>query len=1049
MSDSYFNITEETINAAVKPPAYPPLMSGSYGYKNDTSLKVNNLRGKQFKYAYRWIYDDKEKSIFSPHSTVLIPQLEETVGGFFVEDITVNNRIDIGLYTGSELVEKIEVVVKVGELGTWQSYDILDKEELFISNDDIITYEFLNDKVPNAIDQSLVEQSSNFSPKKAVVQEYLPTNELSYGEVTEGDDKVVLNVEVAKKITTIPYDNVFTAFDNDKLTRTRSTLIFTYGHIRLPETADVNKKYVLNAELPDGRVVRIDAPDGLVGITDYPKQLRNYFIERLREEGIGTKDEGGRSAFWDDDGSGDLIWYFTSRRVILNPGDVIRERFESPDDFTLVYPLNLNLTAEGVVDTKLNGLYGNLVDLNTVIAEKNKSYGIGQYKLGLLYKDDYGRQSFVQTNNKMDLIVESSDYSNSIINKVDFEWSIKHLPPVGSKYYQWAVTANLSEVKSTQWTIDDVEEYSNQGNNFVKIGAQRSILGNKDINNKFNVEPYTFNDGDFIRRLGLWDSNTLGLKPSNDAFNYEIIGVEYRETKTEKQYDLDSEGNFKGVDVPVKDAEGDAIPVDGSLVILVRYNKTESVLGSELFKANTLIDIVTPKKELSEDVYYAIGNVYPVEETDAGRFHIGGTQSQSPFNPQGVPAKGVLSEGDKVLRARADLYKGNDYQCLAKNASDYFDSGMNGYGKVSVENEDSEQKDYRLIRHSGKYFDNTNVNDLSFFRAENYITLDDGNGNISNIKQVGDTLRVIQKNKRTSVYIGKSNVRLADGQDQLVAVDKTFGTVYPSEDSYGTDISTSVCKHNRNLYWFDKDRGELVRSAPNGEVEVDSMGMSAYFSQKKKELIDAENNGQANNVVTWFDIENGELVVTFTVHESTDTVVFKEENGWMAFYDWYVENGGVKTAPEKYGNIGDLFFSFLNGEVYIHDATDNFNEFYGTVRDFSVSAVMNEAAAEDKHYKGLSMDSTKALDVEITTPITSTRQVGHKTIMKKEGMRSRQGVFTTTVNRNIRIASGGDDLNLILSGDRVAGKFAVLKLSRTPDSDISLYEIGVSYLLQI
>jgi hypothetical protein len=225
--------------------------------------------------------------------------------------------------------------------------------------------------------------------------------------------------------------------------------------------------------------------------------------------------------------------------------------------------------------------------------------------------------------------------------------------------------------------------------------------------------------------------------------------------------------------------------------------------------------------------------------------------------------------------------------------------------------------------------------------------------------------------------------------------------------------------------------------------------MSSYFSDKKKELLAAKNNNQRNDVVSWYDVENSELIVTFTIHERVETVAFKEGvNMWTAFYDWFTDILGVQYAAEKYGNIGDLFMSFTYGEVYLHDATEDYNSFFGVVRPLSITTAMNEAAVDDKHFKELSMDSTVGLDVEITTPPASTRPVGHKTLIKSAGLRSRQGKFVSVVNRNIRVANGSDDLDLILSGDRVVGKFAVLQLTKTPDSDLSVYEIGVSYLVQ-
>ncbi len=237
---------------------------------------------------------------------------------------------------------------------------------------------------------------------------------------------------------------------------------------------------------------------------------------------------------------------------------------------------------------------------------------------------------------------------------------------------------------------------------------------------------------------------------------------------------------------------------------------------------------------------------------------------------------------------------------------------------------------------------------------------------------------------------------------------------------------------------------------PNGQIAISAYGMSAYFSAKKKLLAAAKAQDKLTTVKCGFDIEHNELIVTFFIDDSVETIAFLEdENIWVEFLDYkQTSEFNEETGADSYGSIGDVFVSFKDDVLYVHDSTEEYNNFYGSVADCSITAVSNENPIVDKHYKELSIDSTTTYGVEITTPITSTRTVGHKTYLKEGSFRDRQGSFVSPILRNVLVADGEEDMSLILNGDRVVGKFANIKLTKTPTDDFSLYDIGVTYLVQ-
>ena len=121
----YPNIDKQTLDLI----KYPPLFSPDVIYGEDTNYSSNNLRGKRFQFCYRYKYDTKMKSAFSPYSQCLIPQGEELPNGDFIPDFRLNNYIAIKLELGHFTVDKLEVAYRIGNEGTLYVFDTIDKFE--------------------------------------------------------------------------------------------------------------------------------------------------------------------------------------------------------------------------------------------------------------------------------------------------------------------------------------------------------------------------------------------------------------------------------------------------------------------------------------------------------------------------------------------------------------------------------------------------------------------------------------------------------------------------------------------------------------------------------------------------------------------------------------------------------------------------------------------------------------------------------------------------------------------------------------------------------
>lgn len=106
--------------------------------------------------------------------------------------------------------------------------------------------------------------------------------------------------------------------------------------------------------------------------------------------------------------------------------------------------------------------------------------------------------------------------------------------------------------------------------------------------------------------------------------------------------------------------------------------------------------------------------------------------------------------------------------------------------------------------------------------------------------------------------------------------------------------------------------------------------------------------------------------------------------GWTSFHSW---------LPEEMTNLSGRFYTFKNGELYLHNAdTANTNNFYGIDYPSTVSVIFNDGATENKMFKTLSVNS----DVKWEADILTDMDAGH---MDADHFNEYEGDFNTYIRR--------------------------------------------------
>ena len=339
--------------------------------------------------------------------------------------------------------------------------------------------------------------------------------------------------------------------------------------------------------------------------------------------------------------------------------------------------------------------------------------------------------------------------------------------------------------------------------------------------------------------------------------------------------------------------------------------------------------------------------------------------------------KGWFSAGDFVL--------GNEGFFLTKTDK----WAANNSGRFIPKIENSTQNRIQNLLYSEKYFDNTKVNGLSTFYPESVENIDDTFGEINKIINIGGVVKLYQENKRTSIYIERAQLMDSTNNSNLGIISSRFlGSKEQSFTNYGTKFPNSVVKNQRYIYFYDSERGAVVRDSANGlfpisgrfstaEGSVDYK-MDKFFKDFSLDKVNKELAKDNIDVHMSYDESNDLLFIYFYTKtgESYKQLAFHEPtNRWVSFYDMYqIENDITgtpqpleKTYPRFSFNKGISYYTVNGSSIWKHnsDSVRRCN-FYGLQKGMSIDVDLSAPVLAEFH--GIEIDSTHRFNNSIYLP---------------------------------------------------------------------------------
>ena len=542
------------------------------------------------------------------------------------------------------------------------------------------------------------------------------------------------------------------------------------------------------------------------------------------------------------------------------------------------------------------------------------------YKFGLVYFDEYGVTNGVVTSNTMTINtpkLTSSHIGTDQINIPNIQFQINHAPPSWAKSFSFVRTSNLtaSEFKM-------IRSNSAANNNVYKLGDY-GYINILDYNtNKSGYPAYSYFKGDRVKIYAVVNAAT------DSRYDLPIVGVQV-------QHPSGSTG--------LPDGYWLKVPYDSTFM---------SAWDTALTNTAYMIEPYSPSYTSADSdlLYYEFGENYNViTDSNSNLSHEGSTQSQ------------IINTGGQANAARPSIYnfyRGDVYNrkrdadyIIDKSISDKYGSKLEGNGRGFVVDDYAKEIYFpTTIRYSLQYQQNTSINNSNRFYSSNLDEYDRQKGDIQRLKVRGSQLRVFQNRACGVVPLSQNVLQTADGTPLISQSSNVFNKIQYYLGEYGIGNQyCSLASSPQADYFTDPVIGCQIRLSGDGITSLtETYKAHFYFTSKiskyQSNFSDTFTNGGYAKILGVYDIFEEEFVTCMQAGSSVTgyTIGFSEKrNAYSAFYDYY---------PEWICSAGNLIITWKAGELWVHNNTTNYANFYGEQKTPSIKVVFNDNQNVKKHY---------------------------------------------------------------------------------------------------
>jgi len=408
------------------------------------------------------------------------------------------------------------------------------------------------------------------------------------------------------------------------------------------------------------------------------------------------------------------------------------------------------------------------------------------------------------------------------------------------------------------------------------------------------------------------------------------------ETKPKESVDIDIYYQASDI-IPLgvtSETDEDLIPTNSTFTLGAT---THTVTSWDKLKINT-------DSNITASTFDAASNTYVTITTPSGRetrLQLSGVQSQSYVTLESIPGLPYVSH---VLPWNNCWSFGNGVES-DRVRDDYnapqMDNGVKA-STVLAEQVKEERRKHGLIW-SGIYNSTSGINETNQFIAGEKITkdLNPVYGSLQALLNRDTRLVMFCEDRVLRGVTDKDALYNADGNPQLISSNATVGDVTPYVGNYGISKNPeSLAVSPSTAYFTDVNRGRVLALSGEGIRPISDIGMEGYFSTLKQ---------VSGKVLGTFDTMAKEYNLTSKI---LNTASFSERsNSWVSFKSF---------QPQTGVSLNNDYYTFANGDLWVHHTNSLYNNFYGSQYESSVTTIFGDTSGKVKSFNAVNYEGSQA-----------------------------------------------------------------------------------------
>ena len=683
------------------------------------------------------------------------------------------------------------------------------------------------------------------------------------------------------------------------------------------------------------------------------------------------------------------------------------------------------------------------------------------HNFGIVYYDEHGRSGFV---NEL-----KSVYVKALPERADGETAITDKGPVSMTFTpvngfdapDWADSYQIvyggSNVENVfQYTVggayarrlttnDDNALHRDIDDSIHNIYVSLKTLSqyNRDRN---TVREYSFTKGDKLRVISRRNDADDGWKfPTSSKGNlieFDVVGVETIGNtgrpirKEHADYTGDEEasphaGQFLVLRAPAVDGTASNTTeaniekyegFDWNQITGTAYNGSVSVSLKNHWNKNCLVEIISPKKQAAEKIYYEIGERRPVgryRDPQLGDHGTAFTILSGDVHYRSIDAKTPVQNPSNNWYLNTNENPENwEYKSRFiedQSVSDLFPSKSWDRGRPhTVFKNAATVNRYNGITYSDPYIDDTGVLALSSFvpGLGNFYDLPSESGACKYIGNLEDMMFAIQERKVTKLLINKQVFSGAAGGGVIGLSTNVINAATPFPQDFGTRHPESVLSVDGKAFFYDEASAKAVLFTQGGMTAISDIDISSLFE-------DNSIKGSKNpdfRVCSGYDPADEVYFISLSPYAVTSyggiTLGFNTKyKAWQSKYTFYPDYY-VTMGPGMYifdwvdysGSVQDKF-------IHTHNYDQNSNNFYNQDgrQASKVTVVSNKNPSYVKSFESVSLETDKKWSVTLHS---SSDQETTNIFNVDNNWREREGSFYANVTGDNTSKSHGNYIQL-------------------------------------